>query len=269
MINMKKLILLLLLALPFVASAQIDFDTLAGPQKKNKYWILRDDARLIFNGTSGITFPRGTTAQRPAVDTPGTMRFNRDSFSLEQWNGIQWRILDGGTLAQRINRNYVTWNAITDQAQVYNDDKGIKRINGSGDIENYTNETVAKGKAIAWKITARDDNNMRVGLNPTQSGAVGTVDYVAILNYYISAERDGVSEGYSTNPTPATNGSYWRIAFNTDNSVTLDNSSDGSSWTQMHTFSGTDPADDDVFYVMFYGAAINFGTDEIFIMNIL
>lgn len=268
MTNMKKLILLLLLALPFVASAQIDFDTVA-TQKKNKYWLLKNNAILKFDGTGAIKVPSGTTAERPSGAEAGDTRFNTDSFALETFNGIQWRIQDPGTLAQRINRTYVTWDAITDQAQVYNDDKGIKRINGAGTIENYTNETVAKGQAIAWKITARDDNNMRVGLNPTQSGAVGTVDYVAILNFYISAERDGVSEGYSTNPTAATNGSYWRIAFNTDNSVTLDNSSDGSSWTQMHTYSGTDPADEDLFYVVFYGAAINFGTDEIFIMNIL
>lgn len=269
MINMKNIILVILLFSGLTASAQFDPDTIA-TQKENKYWLLKNGAILKFLGTGGIQLPTGTTAERPTVGASDyVIRGNTDSAGIDFWNGFQWMVIPLGSYNSRANRNYVTWDAITDQAEVYNDDKGIKRINGSGTIENYTNETVAKGRAIAWKITARDDNNMRVGLNPTQSGAIGTVDYVAILNFYISAERDGVSEGYSTNPTAATNGSYWRIAFNTDNSVTLDNSSDGSSWTQMHTYSGTDPADEDLFYVVFYGAAINFGTDEIFIMNIL
>ena len=43
-----------------------------------------------FTGTTAITVPDGTEAQRPASPVTGMLRFNTDSGNLEQYDGSAW-----------------------------------------------------------------------------------------------------------------------------------------------------------------------------------
>ena len=47
----------------------------------------------ISNAAGGLSVPMGTTAQRPATPTAGTMRWNTDTDTLEFYNGEQWDVL--------------------------------------------------------------------------------------------------------------------------------------------------------------------------------
>ena len=68
----------------------------------------------IVGGSSGITFPTWTTAGRPAAPQVGTMGWNTDLASMENWNGSTWSSVGGGASAggaiyintQTITSNY-------------------------------------------------------------------------------------------------------------------------------------------------------------------
>ena len=68
----------------------------------------------IVGGSSGITFPTWSTAGRPTSPTVGTMGWNTDLASMENWNGSAWASVGGGASAggaiyvnvQTITANY-------------------------------------------------------------------------------------------------------------------------------------------------------------------
>jgi len=49
-----------------------------------------------FNGTSAITVPEGTQAQRPASPLAGMIRLNSDEPVFEGYDGTEWAPLGGG-----------------------------------------------------------------------------------------------------------------------------------------------------------------------------
>lgn len=50
----------------------------------------------IVGGSSGITFPVWTTATRPSSPTTGTMGWNSDLNSMENYTGSAWSSVGGG-----------------------------------------------------------------------------------------------------------------------------------------------------------------------------
>jgi hypothetical protein len=76
-------------------------------------------------GTGSITFPIGTTAERPSPPAAGEQRFNSDSGEFEGYNGVAWVSFPGGsfitTISGTANRITVTGgsNAVIDIASTY------------------------------------------------------------------------------------------------------------------------------------------------------
>ncbi len=50
----------------------------------------------IVGGSSGITFPTWTTSTRPSSPTTGTMGWNTDLNSMENYTGSAWSSVGGG-----------------------------------------------------------------------------------------------------------------------------------------------------------------------------
>lgn len=48
---------------------------------------------VVINTTTGLVVPTGTTEQRPDPATPGTLRYNTDSSSLEIYDGADWGLV--------------------------------------------------------------------------------------------------------------------------------------------------------------------------------
>lgn len=77
------------------------------------------NATAIINTTSGLVIPVGTTAQRPASASTGTVRFNTDSVRIEVYDGSGWEDIaanvtnqilagDGSTLTFALDRSSTT-----------------------------------------------------------------------------------------------------------------------------------------------------------------
>jgi hypothetical protein len=53
----------------------------------------------IVGGSSGISFPTWATSGRPSSPVVGTMGWNTDLASMENWNGSAWSSVGGGASA--------------------------------------------------------------------------------------------------------------------------------------------------------------------------
>ena len=53
-------------------------------------------ASATFSGTGAITFPRGTTEQRPQEPLEGTLRFNTTTGTFEGFSASTWGAVGGG-----------------------------------------------------------------------------------------------------------------------------------------------------------------------------
>lgn len=49
-----------------------------------------------FSGTTALTVPTGTTAERP-TSAIGQLRFNSETATFEGYNGIEWGAIGGGS----------------------------------------------------------------------------------------------------------------------------------------------------------------------------
>ena len=67
----------------------------------------------IVGGSSGITFPTWDTAGRPAAPAVGTMGWNTDLVSMENWNGTSWTTVGGGGGASANGAIYINTQLIT------------------------------------------------------------------------------------------------------------------------------------------------------------
>ena len=67
----------------------------------------------IVGGSSGITFPVWTTATRPTGITVGTMGWNSDLNSMENYNGSAWTTVGGGGGANANGCIYINNQIIT------------------------------------------------------------------------------------------------------------------------------------------------------------
>jgi hypothetical protein len=74
-----------------------------------------------FTGTGRMLFPKGTTAQRPASPTSGSVRYNTDLGYLENYNGTVWRAV-----------GYVTPADVSDQA---NTSTGYFQVSKGTDVQ--------------------------------------------------------------------------------------------------------------------------------------
>lgn len=63
--------------------------------------------RAIFNATSAIKLPVGTTAQRPATPVAGDIRFNSTTVSAESYDGTVWAALSGINSVSKSANGYI------------------------------------------------------------------------------------------------------------------------------------------------------------------
>ena len=66
----------------------------------------------IFTGTSAVTLPAGTTAQRSGTPVAGMIRLNTDGAAFEGYNGTSWGGIGGGATGGGTDQIFVE-NGVT------------------------------------------------------------------------------------------------------------------------------------------------------------
>ena len=102
-------------------------------------------ADVQFTGTGRLLFPKGTTAQRPALPTAGSTRYNTDLGYLENYNGTEWRAVGYVTpadVSDKVNTStgYFQVPVGTSLQRPVSPAEGLIRYNSGLDIyEGYIN----------------------------------------------------------------------------------------------------------------------------------
>ena len=103
---------------------------------------------VIFQGTSAITLPVGTVAQRPTTGTPGMIRFNDDADVIEFYNGTTWNQLGDKTrINDSNNRTFVDTDQVANQITMGADDAGTSRVVANW----YVDETGANAARLDFE----------------------------------------------------------------------------------------------------------------------
>ncbi|MBX2903839.1 MAG: collagen-like protein [Chitinophagales bacterium] len=124
-------------------------------QNANKVGVNNNNPNValdVSSGNDGIAFPQGSTAQRPATATAGTLRWNNTLSSMEVYDGTQWFNIN----TPPIGSTYVQWFNAADPNAIYPGTTWVKTDMQNGEFIRAVGgaANVASGGALTGTLQA-------------------------------------------------------------------------------------------------------------------
>jgi hypothetical protein len=135
----------------------------------------------VLPGTGGVVVPTGTTAQRPALPTPGTIRYNTDISNLEAYDSISgWSPLPSGAVTLINTGTGLTGGPITSTGTISIANTGVTAANYGSASQSVQLSINAQGQ-----ITSAANVNIQI-------------DAGAVISGLLSVARGGTGAGTLT-----------------------------------------------------------------------
>lgn len=183
----------------------------------------------VSTSTDGLAFPLGSTAQRPATATAGTMRWNSTLSSMEFFDGTKWLNIN----TPPIGSTYVQWFNAADPNTIYPGTTWVR-----SDLQNGEFIRAAGGAANVAANAALTGVLQTDAVKDHNHSATGTASGAGVLT---SSSNGLHAHSGNTSGANVTNANIWipyddNLSANVKNLSMNDNPTTcGSGWDGRHT----------------------------------
>lgn len=144
---------------------EIDVSNGGGPANP----VISISANPVLPGTGGVVVPSGTTAERPAVPTVGTIRYNTDVGNLEAYDAVSgWSPLPAGAVTLINTGTGLTGGPITTTGTISIANTGVTAASYGAADKTLTATVNAQGQLTALSDTP-------IAITNTQVSGLGTM----------------------------------------------------------------------------------------------